>query len=67
MLVMHSSYALRMLIAAVALILGVALPVFHWVAVVIPLLLPRLTILIMQITGVYKPDKPAKAPGETEG
>ena len=67
MLVMRSSYAMRMLIAAAAIILGVALPVFHWLAVLIPLLLPRLTILIMQITGVYKPDKPAKEPEETEG
>lgn len=67
MLVMRSSYAMRMLIAAVAIILGVAVPIFHWVAVVIPLLLPRLTILIMQITGVYKPEKPAKETKETEG
>ena len=38
-------------------VLGVKLACFSWVATVIPLLFPRLTILAMQILGMYKPPK----------
>ena len=38
-------------------LLGVKLACFSWVATVIPLLFPRLTILAMQILGMYKPPK----------
>lgn len=53
------SYSLRMLLTLAVVILGIKLPCFTWPAVVVPLLFPRITILIMQITGHYKPDKPA--------
>lgn len=66
MLVMKSSYTVRMLIAAAALVVGFASPVFHWLAVIIPLLLPRVTIYAMQILGLYKPAKKQAAVEETK-
>lgn len=56
--IMQFTYSLRMLIVVAALALSMAVEVFYWPAVLIPLLLPRITILVMQITGAYKPDKP---------
>lgn len=58
-LTMRSSYTVRMLVTVAAVILGVTLDCFSWVAVVIALLLPRLTILVLQITGAYRPEPPA--------
>lgn len=55
--IMQFTYSLRMLIVVAALALSMAVKVFYWPAVLIPLLLPRITILVMQITGAYKPDK----------
>ena len=57
--ILRVSYAMRMLVAAAALLLGLAVDAFHWLAVLIPLLLPRVTILVLQITGAYRPDPPA--------
>lgn len=57
MLVMKSSYTIRMLICVVALVVGFVSPLFHWLAVIIPLLLPRVTIYVMQMLGMYKPEK----------
>ena len=54
------SYSLRMLVILLALVAGFALPWFNGVAMVIPLLFPRLTIFLMQLTGAYKPDKGGK-------
>ena len=48
---------LRMLATLAVVVLGVKLACFSWVATVIPLLFPRLTILAMQILGMYKPPK----------
>ncbi len=45
------------LILLAVVVLGVKLACFSWVATVIPLLFPRLTILAMQILGMYKPPK----------
>lgn len=56
-LVMRSSYTVRMLITILGIVLGMTVSWFHWLAVVIPLLLPRLTILVMQMTGAYRPEK----------
>lgn len=56
-LVLQLSYSLRMLATVAVAALGILLPCFSWVATVIPLLFPRLTILAMQILGVYKPSK----------
>ncbi|NCC07133.1 MAG: ATP synthase subunit I [Clostridia bacterium] len=51
------SYSLRMLGTIAIVVLGVKLSCFSWIATVIPLLFPRLTIAVMQIMGMYKPDK----------
>ena len=55
--IMRSSYTTRMLISVVVMILGFAVPIFHWAFVIAPLFMPRLTILIMQMIGAYKPSK----------
>ncbi|MGO5113897.1 ATP synthase subunit I [Candidatus Avoscillospira sp. LCP25S3_F1] len=57
--IMQFTYSLRMLIVVAALALSMAVEVFYWLTVLIPLLLPRITILVLQITGAYKPDKGA--------
>lgn len=57
-LIMRSSYSRRMLITVAAMAAGFIAPCFHWLATLIPFLLPRLTILVMQLTGRYKPDQP---------
>ena len=48
---------MRMLATLAVVVLGVKLACFSWGATVIPLLFPRLTILAMQILGMYKPPK----------
>lgn len=55
-LIMRSSYSRRMLITAAAMAAGFIAPCFHWLATLIPFLLPRATILVMQLTGRYKPE-----------
>ena len=63
--IMQFTYSLRMLIVVAAFALSMAVEVFYWLAVLIPLLLPRITILVLQIIGAYKPDKGAnEAKGE---
>lgn len=64
-LIMRSSYTMRMLINIAAVVLGLVLDVFDWLAVLIPILLPRATILVLQITGAYRPDKGAPAEPDT--
>lgn len=58
-LVMRTSYTLRMLVVVAALAVGMAVDTFHWLAVIIPLLLPRITIFVLQLTGAYRPDPPS--------
>ncbi len=53
---MQFSYSLRMLFSALVMILGFTVPIFEPIAVVAPLLFPRLTILGMQLSGQYKPE-----------
>lgn len=65
-LIMKSSYSMRMLIDAAGVLIGVVVPQFHWVAVFIPLILPRVTIAVMQVLGMYKPDKAEKSK-QTDG
>lgn len=65
-LVMRTSYTMRMLVVVAALAVGMAVDTFHWLAVIIPLLLPRITIFVLQLTGAYRPDPPA-AKKEEEG
>ena len=54
---LQGSYSLRMLLTLGVIVLAVKAPCFVWPAAVIPLLFPRLTILAMQIMGMYKPEK----------
>lgn len=51
---MQFSYNMRMLVMVIWLIVAMAVPFFNWVAGLIPLLLPRLTIAVMQLLGIYK-------------
>ncbi len=51
---LQGSYSLRMLATLAVIVLAVKLPFIVWPAAVIPLLFPRLTILAMQLMGVYK-------------
>ena len=54
---LKSSYALRMLMHLACIALAALLPCFHTVAAIIPLFLPRLVILVMQLAGVYKTEE----------
>ncbi len=51
------SYSLRMLLVLAAIAVGVISDYFLWVCVVLPVFFPRITIAIMQIMGLYKPEK----------
>lgn len=54
-LLVQKSYTQRMLGMVVVMIIGFAAPCFHVVAVVIPFLLPSVTIKVMQLLGMYNP------------
>ncbi len=62
---LQGSYSLRMLLTLAVIVVAIKLPFVVWPAAVIPLLFPRLTILAMQMLGVYRPDK--KTPDGTKG
>ena len=62
--IVQRSYTMRMLAMVVVMIVGFAAPCFHVVAVVVPFLLPGLTIQAMRLLGMYKPEK--KGGGEDE-
>lgn len=64
---MQTSYTMRNLMCALGVIVGFVAPCFHWVAVVLPLFFPRLTIAFMQLTGRYKPEKTTGASGDEGG
>ncbi len=64
-LTMQLSYTLRMLFTLFIVVLAIKLPGVCWPAAVIPLLFPRLTILCMQLLGMYKP--PERAENEKGG
>ena len=55
--IVQRSYTLRMIAVAAILIVGFVLPYFHRIALVIPFLLPSLTIHAMRLLGLYKPDE----------
>ncbi len=57
------SYSVRMFALIVIIIVAIQFDIFNWIAVAIPLLFPRITIMIMQITGAYKPEKKAEKGG----
>lgn len=54
-LIVRQSYSRRMLAMVVVMIIGFALPCFHVVAVVVPFLLPSITIVAMRMLGMYNP------------
>lgn len=56
-LLVHKSYTMRMLGMVAVMILGFLAPCFHVVAVVIPFLLPSITIKLMQLTGRYQSEE----------
>ncbi len=55
---MRLSYTSRMLIQAVWVIIAICAPCFQFIAGILPLLFPRVTIYYLQITGKYKPLEP---------
>lgn len=55
--IVRRSYTQRMLGMVAVMILGFAAPCFHVVAVLIPFLMPSLTIHAMRLLGMYKPDE----------
>ena len=56
-LLVQKSYTQRMLGMVAVMILGFVAPCFHVVAVVIPFLLPSVTIKVMQLLGMFNPKK----------
>ena len=56
------SYNVRMLIQAVWVVIAIASPWFQPFASVLPLVLPRVTIDDLQLTGNYQPAKPRPQP-----
>lgn len=56
-LLVHKSYTMRMLGIVAVMIIGFLAPCFQIVAVVVPFLLPSVTIKLMQLTGRYQPGK----------
>lgn len=63
---MQLSYTLRMLFTVFIVALAIKLPAVNWPAAVIPLFFPRLTILAMQLLGMYKPQKDENEKGGDE-
>lgn len=56
-LTMQMSYTLRMLFTVFIVALAIKLPGVSWLPTVISLFFPRLTILAMQLLGMYKPPR----------
>ena len=54
-LIVQRSYTQRMLAMVIVMIIGFAAPYFHVVAVVVPFLLPNITIRVMRLLGLYQP------------
>ena len=55
--IVQKSYGTRMLVMVAVMAIGIALPIFHSVAVVVPFLLPNLTIKVMQLLGLVNLDR----------
>lgn len=51
------SYSLRQFLMFAVVAVGLLVPVFNGIAVVLTQLFPKFTILFLQITGAYKPEK----------
>ena len=57
---LQMSYSLRMLGTFVVLIIGFRVSCFAWLPTLLPLLFPRITILGMQMLGMYHPEPKQK-------
>lgn len=55
--IVQRSYTKRMLGMVAVMVVGFVVPWFHNVAVVVPLLFPSITIHVMRLLGVYKPQE----------
>lgn len=64
---MQFSYNMRMLLMVVWLIVALAVPFFNWIAALVPLLMPRLTIGVMQATGMYHKEPGSALPAQEGG
>lgn len=60
---MKTSFTLRMLMHVAVIVLAALLPCFQLAAAIVPLLLPRVVILVMQLLGMYKPEKKKEEKG----
>lgn len=63
---LHFSYAGRTLLQLGIIILAISLGHTPPLATALPLLFPRITIFIMQLLGMYKPDAPTAPEGGDE-
>ena len=55
--VMQSSYTKRMLLNILVIVIGMTVDAFYWLAVVLPLLMPRLVIQVIRLTGALKSEE----------
>lgn len=55
--IVQRSYTKRMLGMVAVMILGFVIPWFHKVAVVVPFLFPSITIHVMRLLGIYRPQE----------
>lgn len=63
---LQGSYTLRMLLTLGIIVLAIKLPFVTWPAAVVPLFFPRLTILAMQMLGMYQPAAKSSQEGGDE-
>lgn len=54
---MYMSYTKRMVIYGACVVIAGISPMFHVVAAVLPLFMPRLVIYVLQFSGYYKPEE----------
>lgn len=54
---MQASYSRRMLMQGVWLVVSMVAPCFFWITGALPLVFPRITIFLLQITGQFKPEQ----------
>lgn len=60
--IVQGSYGKRMLGMVAVMVVGLVVPWFNGIAVLVPFLLPGLTIKAMQLLGMYKQEKGGEAP-----
>ena len=55
--IVQRSYALRMVAMVAVMIIGIVVPCFEPIAVMVPFLMPGITIQVMRLLGMYKPQE----------